>query len=220
MGKMKRRRFIFQAAALSLGSTIPVACLHRERNDASVDEPPGTGGGNGLVKNREMPAALVMQLLDQKVDHFMEVSNNCAQSSFLALTEQFELGGEEVLKALTPLPGIAERGETCGAVTGCLMAFGLIYGRGRNRLHDWDVYRDSLVPAGEFCRRFEKAFGSTMCSDIQEAKFGRSFQLTDPEDLRAFQEAGATAGCSAVVRRAVRMAAEIILTDPHASHDK
>lgn len=217
---MKRRRFIFQATALSLGSFIAGACLRRKGSSARIDEPVETGSENGLGKNREMPQELVMQMLDQKVDQYMQESNNCAQSSFLALTEQFELGGEEVLKALTPLPGIAERGETCGAVTGCLMAFGLIYGRGRKRLHDWGVYQDSLVPAGEFCRRFEKVFGSTMCRDIQEAKFGRSFQLTDPEDLRAFQEAGATTGCSAVVRRAVRLAAEIILTDPHASPDK
>jgi C_GCAxxG_C_C family probable redox protein len=216
---MKRRRFIFQATILSLGSTIP-ACLHREGNSARVDEPAETGSENGLLKNREMPLELVMQLLDQKVDHYMQLSNHCAQSSFLALSEQFALGGEEVLKALTPLPGMAERGETCGAVTGCLMAFGLLYGRGKNRLQDWEIYQESLVPAGEFCRRFEKVFGSTMCRDIQKAKFGRSFQLTDPEDLKAFREAGATAGCSAVVRKAVRMAAEIILTDPNASHDK
>ena len=50
-----------------------------------------------------------------------------------------------------------------------------------------------------------------MCFDIQKEKFGRSFHLTNPEELEEFQEAGATDKCSAVVRSAVRIAAEIIL---------
>ncbi len=86
-------------------------------------------------------------------------------------------------------------------------------GKGKNNLHDWNVYRDSLIPSGKFCKLFEKEFGSTMCHDIQETKFGRSFQLTNPEDLREFQEADATDKCSSVVRKAVRIAAEIILDD-------
>ena len=154
-----------------------------------------------------------MQLLDQKVDHYMQLSHHCAQSSFLALKEQFGLEGDQIVKALTPLTGIAERGETCGAVTGPLMVFGLVYGRGPNRLSDWDTYRESLVPSGEFCTLFEKEFGSTMCHDIQNVKFGKCFRLTNPEELQEFQKAGATEHCSAVVRKAVRIAANIILDD-------
>jgi hypothetical protein len=52
-----------------------------------------------------------------------------------------------------------------------------------------------------------------MCHDIQKVKFGRSFDLNDPDELRAFQEADATRHCSAVVRSAVRLAAEILLDD-------
>jgi C_GCAxxG_C_C family probable redox protein len=213
--KLNRRFFIIRITAFSLGSMMLGACFSKgkEENGRTVEESPESGSENSISKNREMPRDLVMQMLDQKADHYMQISNNCAQSSFLALTDQFEIKGDEVLKALTPLPGIAERGETCGAVTGPLMVFGLIYGRGKNKLHDWDVYRDSLIPAGKFCKLFEEAFGSTMCHDIQETKFGRSYQLTDPDDLREFQEADATSKCSSVVRKAVRMAAEIILND-------
>jgi C_GCAxxG_C_C family probable redox protein len=149
----------------------------------------------------------------------MQTSNNCAQSSYLALSEQFEIESEEVLKALTPLPGMAERGETCGAMIGPLMVFGQIYGRGRTNLQNWNMYRDSLIPSGKFCRQFEEAFGSTLCHGIQEATFGRSYQLTDPEELRKFQAADATAKCSGVVRKAVRMAADIILNEPEDEND-
>lgn len=155
-----------------------------------------------------------MQMLDQKVDRAMERSHHCAQSSFLALSEQFSLGGEQVLKALTPLPGVAERGETCGAVLGPLMAFGLIYGRGEMQLEDWAIYQESLVPAGKFCQQFEREFGSTMCHEVQKVKFGRCYQLNDPNELREFREAGATDHCSEVVRKAVSLAAKIVLEDP------
>ncbi|KPK84616.1 MAG: hypothetical protein AMS27_09425 [Bacteroides sp. SM23_62_1] len=202
--KLKRRDFIGWAGALAAGSFMLGACFRDKETGKST-------AGDKIEENRAMPRDLVFTLLDQKVDHYMQLSYNCAQSSYLALEEQFGLKGDQVLKALTPLPGIAERGETCGAVTGPLMVFGLIYGRGKDRLDDWNIYRDSLVPSGKFCRLFEQEFGSTMCRDIQKDKFGRSFDLTNPEDLREFQAADATARCSSVVRKAVRMAAEIIL---------
>lgn len=170
--------------------------------------------GEELARNRQMPRDLVMKMLDQKVDQYMQRSHHCAQSSFLALKEQFGLEGEQVFRALTPLPGIAERGETCGAITGPLMAMGLIYGRDIHQMEDWDKYQASLLPAGRFCDRFEKEFGTTLCHEVQETKFGRCYRLTDPEELQDFQNAGATEHCSAVVRSAVHMAAEILLEDP------
>jgi C_GCAxxG_C_C family probable redox protein len=204
--KLKRREFIGRITALTLGSISLGACNRSE-------DPLESSVGNRIEENREIPRGLVFELLDQKVDHYMQVSFNCAQSSYLALEEHFGLDGGGILKALTPLPGIAERGETCGAVIGPLMILGLIYGRDRSRLNDWRIYRDSLVPSGKFCRAFELEYGSTMCRDIQKVKFGRCFDLTDPDELRAFQEADATSHCSAVVRSAVRLAAEILLDD-------
>ncbi len=50
-----------------------------------------------------------------------------------------------------------------------------------------------------------------MCHDIQNKKYGRSFILTNPKELKEFQEADATTQCSAVVRKAVQIAANIIL---------
>jgi len=185
-------------------------------------ENPQTGGndkqqGNSfeeeIAKNRKMPRDLVMKMLDQKVDHYMQRSHHCAQSSFMALKDQFGLEGEQVFRALTPLPGIAERGETCGAITGPLMAMGLIYGRDIQQMEDWDCYQASLVPAGKFCELFEEEFGTTLCHEVQETKFGRCYRLTDPDELQDFQNAGATEQCSAVVRNAVHLAAEIILED-------
>jgi C_GCAxxG_C_C family probable redox protein len=181
MGKRIRRRdFISSMAAFITGSITLGACFH-SRN------PVESSGRNKIAENRAMPRDLVYKMLDQKVDQYMQITFNCAQSSYLALAEQFGLTRDDVLKALTPLPGIADRGETCGAVTGALMIFGLIYGRGKEQLNDWNIYRNSLVPSGKFCQLFEQEYGSTMCRDIQKQKFGRSFNMTKPEDLREFR---------------------------------
>ena len=213
--KLKRRDFIYSTIVATIGSVALGSCCIREKEKSNriIKDSAESTGENKISENMEMPRELVMKLLDQKVNSYMQISYNCAQSSFLALKEQFGLEGDEVLKALTPLTGIAERGETCGAVIGPLMVFGLIYGRGENELHDWDIYRDSLIPSGKFCKLFEEEFGSTMCHDIQKEIFGRCFHLTNPKELEEFQEAGATDKCSDVVRKAVRFAAEIILEE-------
>ncbi len=211
--KLNRRKFIGNVSIAIIGSAAFGACVGNNKNDSDklAGKKVELHSENKIFENQKMPRDLVMKLLDQKVNSYMQISYNCAQSSFLALKEQFGLKGDDVLKALTPLTGIAERGETCGAVVGSLMAFGLIYGRDRNRLNDWDIYRKSLVPSGKFCNLFEKEYGSTMCHDIQNKKYGRSFILTNPKELKEFQEADATTQCSAVVRKAVQIAANIIL---------
>jgi len=213
---LKRRDFLVQAAVAGLATSSLGACTGRGSSPEETPAPPPRDENNfseELVRMRQMPRDLVIKLLDQKVDQYMQLSHHCAQSSFLALKEQFGLEGDQIIKALTPLPGIAERGETCGAVTGPLMAMGLIYGRDIHHLDDWDTYQASLVPTGQFCKQFEQKFGTTLCSEVQEVKFGRCFRLTDPDELQEFQNAGATEHCSEVVKSAVHMAAEIILED-------
>jgi len=213
---VNRRGFLGMASLGALGAATLGACTGRENaisESADLSSPEEESFEEELSLNRQMPRDLVMKMLDQKVDHYMQLSHHCAQSSFLALQEQFGLKGEQVIKALTPLPGIAERGETCGAVTGPLMALGLVYGRDRYHLDNWEAYQESLIPARSYCEQFEKEFGTTLCHEVQEVKFGRCYRLTDPEELREFQHAGATDKCSEVVRKAVHMAAEIILED-------
>ena len=150
-----------------------------------------------------------LQQLEQKVKRYLKISGNCAQTSFLALQEQFGLDDGSILKALTVFPGIALRGETCGAVVGCLMALSLVYGR--ERLDDWEGYMRSLRPGRKFCRSFEKEFGSTMCGDIVESIFGKRYNLADQAEAEEWQKAGAEEKCSAVIAAAVRIAAKIII---------
>jgi C_GCAxxG_C_C family probable redox protein len=135
-------------------------------------------------------------------------SRNCAQTSFSVLMQEFQLEGRAILKALTPFPGIALRGETCGAVVGSLMAIGLVFGR--DDLEDWHAYLGSLPPARRFARRFQEAHGSTDCESILEAKLGRKFNLADTEQSLQYVEAGGPQVCAQILAGAVRVAADII----------
>ena len=150
----------------------------------------------------------VLELVDNKAEYYMRLCHNCAQTSFLSLNEVFGLTDPSFVKALTAMPGIAERGETCGAVTGCLLAMGLVFGR--ERLDDWTGWRACLGPSRKFCDQFVKEMGSTMCGDIVERLFGKRYNLADPAELGQFQAANPTEKCGGVVRKAVRIAAGII----------
>ena len=131
---------------------------------------------------------------------------NCAQASFAVLQEEFNLDHADILKALGPFPGIALRGETCGAVIGCLMSLGLIFGS--DKLEDW--WGTSLPPAREFCHLFENEYGTTACGNLLEAKLGRKCDFTNPEDVAQWVSAGGPEVCTQVVANAVQLAGAII----------
>jgi C_GCAxxG_C_C family probable redox protein len=147
--------------------------------------------------------------LAKKVTDTLDRSKNCAQTSFAVLQEEFGFEGGPILKALTPFPGIALRGETCGAVIGCLMALGLVYGR--DDLGDWKGYITSLPPSRRFCRRFEEEHGSTACATILETKLGRSYDLANRVDALKYAARGGQKTCGKVIESAVQIATEIIL---------
>ena len=131
-------------------------------------------------------------------------SGNCAQTSFSILNDEFDLGGDLILKALTPFPGIALRGETCGAVIGSLMAFGLVYGR--DDLTDFMGYIKSLPSARRFCRQFEEENGGTTCAAILQERLGRNFDLADQVQALEYAGAGGPQACSEVVASAITIA--------------
>ncbi|NIS72014.1 MAG: hypothetical protein GTO12_24725 [Proteobacteria bacterium] len=143
-----------------------------------------------------------------KVKEILMESGNCAQTSFVVLQEEFDLEGEQILKALTPFPGITLRGETCGAVIGSLMALGLEFGR--DDLSDWRGYIGSLPSARRFCKRFEEENGTTDCASILEKKLGRNYDLADKTEAFEYASSGGSDACSEVVASAVLIASETI----------
>ncbi len=107
--------------------------------------------------------------------------------------------------------GVASQGETCGALVGAIMAIGCVVGR--ERLEDLQQYQKAKEPAKNMYHRFRDQVGHSICAEIHKIKFGRAFHLYDPEDVRAFHEAGghSRSGCPEVCGIAARTAADIIL---------
>ena len=197
---LKRRKFI-KKSSLIAGGLVMGAC--------NVDKGTGDDNDQARLLSKGLSRETIMKQLDQRVTSNMHRSHHCAQTAFKSLAEQFGFENDAIMKALTPMPGIGERGETCGAITGSMLALGMVYGR--EKIDDWETYRASLIPANKLCQRFEEQYGSTMCSDIVECEFGKRYDLMDPEDQMEFQADGATEKCSDVVRTAVKITAELIL---------
>lgn len=158
---------------------------------------------NPVVSDQERDNALA-----QKAKTTLLRCGNCAQTSFAVLQEEFGLEGGPILKALTPFPGIALRGETCGAVTGSLMAIGMVFGR--DDLDDWQGYIASLPSARRFCRAFQEKHGSTVCDTILQERLGRKFDLADRAGAMEYASSGGPQACGEVVASAVMLAAEAI----------
>lgn len=146
----------------------------------------------------------------------MERYGNCAQAAFLALRECFGLEDCGLFRALTPLPGIGHRGETCGAVSGSLLILGLLFGRDEEG--DEGKEKTAMQAAGRFCRRFSENNSSTVCNDILLQKLGKTFDFTNEEEILRYSELGGREVCKAVVENAVTIAAEVIneMKDPQA----
>jgi C_GCAxxG_C_C family probable redox protein len=212
---MKRtcRRSFVRATVASVGAVLgsAVGGAPSLASAAGVGGPPKPQASKPVPLAESLSRDDLFEVLTAIAESNMRHCHHCAQASFLTLQEAFGLEGGAIVKALTPMPGIAERGETCGAVTGSLMALGLIFGR--DRVDDWAAWRACLVPAREFCARFEREQGSTQCGDLLEKHFGERFDLGDPAGLAKFQAArpGPTEVCGRVVSGAVRMAAAVIL---------
>lgn len=151
----------------------------------------------------------VLDHVEQKAGDYEELWGSCAQGTLLALQEEFQLGNEQTLKMATAMPGIASRGETCGAVIGAMMALGLAFGRGR--LEDEQATGITTSRSRKLCKRFEEIFSSCNCRDVQHHIYGRSFDFYNPEDQAAIDSADMGKKCRLPAGKAARFAAEIIL---------
>jgi C_GCAxxG_C_C family probable redox protein len=128
------------------------------------------------------------------------------------LQEKLDVGSREVFKAGSALAGgVALQGETCGALTGAIMAIGSLVGR--ERLEDMDRLRSSMEPASRIHTLFKEKVGHTLCAEIHKIHYGRAYRLFVPEEMEAFHNAGGHSrkGCPEICGNAAKIAAEVIL---------
>ncbi len=120
------------------------------------------------LDRRELAAnkAQILDRVQRRAEEYNFILKNCAQGTALALIEEFGLGSMEIIKALTPFPGIGGTGKVCGGITGSLIAFGLYFGSD-DRLN-YAAINDTIAMAQKFVAFFEGELGYIYCADIIE----------------------------------------------------
>ena len=171
----------------------------------------------GIPKKKLDPKEMLTnkeQILDRvqlRAEEYNFMFKNCAQGTALALMEEFGLGNMEIIKALTPFPGIGGTGEICGGITGSLITFGLYFGSDDRT--DFDAMNNTIMTAQKFMAFFEGEIGHMYCADIIETVIlGHRLNPGDSEEAmmlfageKGFEKCGLPPG------KGARLAAEFMI---------
>jgi len=171
----------------------------------------------GIPKKKLDPKELLankQQILDRvqlRAEENNFVLRNCAQATALTLMEEFGLGNMEIIKALSPFPGIGGTGEICGGITGSLITFGLFFGSD-NPL-DYEAKGLTIMNAQKFMDLFEETIGHRHCADIIETvTIGYRLNPGESEEsMMTFAKEKGFEKCGLVPGTGVRLAAELII---------
>jgi C_GCAxxG_C_C family probable redox protein len=108
----------------------------------------------------------ILDHVERLAEEYNYFTKNCAQGTALALFEEFGMGSMEIIKALTPFPGVGGTGDMCGGITGVLIAFGIFFGVDDrlNVKHTEEVIKLSQ----KFMAKFQGKLGYMYCADIIE----------------------------------------------------
>jgi C_GCAxxG_C_C family probable redox protein len=141
---------------------------------------------------------------DIAIAHF-ECDLNCAESVLLALMEKFGVQSDLAPRMATGFgAGMARCGYACGAFTGAIIAFGLLFGRDKPE----DSRINCYSKVSELEKRFVERFGTVDCFKLI------GFDMRTPEGHSAAKEAGVwVTKCPVFVRAAAEIAAEIAGAD-------
>ena len=160
-----------------------------------------------MLANKEQ----ILNRVQLRAEEYNFITKNCAQGTALALMEEFGLGNMEIIKALTPFPGIGGTGEICGGITGSLITFGLYFGSD-DRL-DYETTNKTIAISQKFMAFFEGKIGHMYCADIIETVI-LGHRLNPGESEAAMMTFAGEKGfekCGLPPGVGVRLAAEFII---------
>lgn len=130
---------------------------------------------------------------------------NCAQSVLSTFSINFGLERDALLKLASPFgSGIAKTQETCGAVTGALMAIGLKYGKGidgteNDKQHSYEL-------AQKLMAEFSRMHGCTNCKMLMNGlDMNNASEMAKIKELDLFNT-----HCLNYIQTAVRLTDEIL----------
>ena len=108
----------------------------------------------------------ILDRVQLRAEEYNFATKNCAQGTALALMEEFGQGNMEIIKGLSPFPGVGGTGDMCGGITGTLINFGLFFGSD-DRL-DFIAMDKTIKISQKFMALFEGKLGHMYCADIIE----------------------------------------------------
>jgi hypothetical protein len=173
-------------------------------------------------KYRGLP---VQQLLDKAFElgvEYEKYSGSCSQCTAAALQEI--LGFEDIVVKVATSSCGGQAGLSagaCGGVIGGTIVLDYYLGRPAHMVSATETIPEgigalsrAMGSARNLCNRFVGQYGSILCPGVQTSIFGRSFNLQEPADWKAFQDAGAhddPSKCMSVVGNSVRWTLEILI---------
>jgi C_GCAxxG_C_C family probable redox protein len=120
----------------------------------------------------------------------------CAESVVMAIAEEHGIRSELIPRMATGFcGGVARTGGICGAVSGGVMAIGMVRGRDDEKKAVEDVY--GVVR--DFIARFELGFGSSNCCELIGCR------LDTPDGQAYFRDNGLWDKCRVFTREATRL---------------
>lgn len=152
----------------------------------------------------------------QRAYRYEAERGSCPQCVLAALYETLGVGDPACIQAIDGLAGgtaLSTEG-TCGALVGGLVAISSIVGRTYEDFSAGERKRRVFQYTKKLYDRFVATYGSPLCKEVHVKLFGRSYNLLDSEEYKAFEDAGAHVDkCPSVSGDVARWAAEIILDD-------
>jgi C_GCAxxG_C_C family probable redox protein len=130
---------------------------------------------------------------------------NCAQSVLSSFAADSAIERDMLLRLASPFgSGIAKTQETCGAVTGGIMAIGLKYGKGTNGTEEDKARAYEL--SRQLIDGFTKEHGCTTCRTLMNG-----LDMNTPEGMAKIKELDLfRVRCLNYVKSAVKLTEEIL----------
>jgi C_GCAxxG_C_C family probable redox protein len=125
----------------------------------------------------------------------------CAESVLTAVAEYAEITSSLVPKVATGFcSGLSRTNRMCGAVTGGILALGMVYGRSSPTEPVEPAYEKVQI----FLNRFQDQNGSLMCEGLIDCN------LSTPGGREAFKQKGLKERCSAITGEAAGLVVDLI----------
>lgn len=139
----------------------------------------------------------------EQAQALFEEGYNCAQSAAAPFAEEMGLSREDVLRLASPFGGgMGRLREVCGAVSGMLLAAGMLYGYASPT--DMQAKRDTYAMVQELAARFREKNGSIICREL----LGISEAEGSPEPTPRTAAFYAQRPCAGLVRCAAELLEE------------